>query len=338
MRTTITALLCALSAAACAPIGESGGNRYDGADAGVDGSASTACDDYETRTLDLTISGAAGFTGLPASCWRLDGRLTLTGPAVTSLAKLGDLREVRHLVIDDTALTRIDTPSVIEVTGDVTIRNNDELTDIANVAVDTAASSITVEYNPQLTALGGLARANVISGATRIANNAKLATLDLGRATRLEGGLVVSDNAALTALDLHSLESAGAVTIRHNPALTSLGSLSALQFVHGTFTLDDNDSLVSLASAMTNGMGTIDLDLVITNNAKLQELGGLARTKYVGGGFTATGNSALAACEVREIDCCVDTGPVYASGNQTSSCNSNGYSWCYQQYGYCPYM
>ncbi|HEX5063566.1 MAG TPA: hypothetical protein VFV99_29515 [Kofleriaceae bacterium] len=337
MRTTIKALLCSVLAAACAPIGERG-DGLDNADAGVDGAGNGVCDQYQTKTMDLTINGSAGFNNLPQSCWKLNGKLTLTGPAVTSLAKLGDLREVRDLVIDDTDLTKIDTKSIVEVTGDITVRYNDKLTDIANLAAKQTAKSILVEYNGELTNLGGLAKAEVVTGGTIIRNNAKLTTVDLGRATRLEGGLLVADNNLVTKLDAHSLQSVGDFTFRNNAALADLGSLSALRFVHGTFTLDNNDNLVSLANSITSGMGTIDINVIISNNAKLSELGGLARTQYIGGSVQATSNSALTFCEVREIDCCVNSGQVLASGNQTTTCNQTGYSWCNQELGYCPYM
>src|SRR5512134_3138633 len=93
MRTTIKALLCSVLATACAPIGEPG-NGYDGPDAGVDaGSASATCDSIETRSLDMTVSGTAAFNNVPSKCWRLAGKLTVSGSALTSVAQLGDLRE-----------------------------------------------------------------------------------------------------------------------------------------------------------------------------------------------------------------------------------------------------
>jgi hypothetical protein len=222
MRITIKALLCSLLATACAPIGEHGGD--DGPDAGTDaGSASTVCDNYEQRSLDLTISGDAGFNGLPTKCWKLNGKLTLTGPAVTSLAKLGDLREVRDLIIDNTALTKLDSKSTLQVSGAVTIKNNTSLTDVANLTLAPEVTSITVEYNSALTSLGGLSKAVLVSGATTITNNAKLTSIALGSATRLEGGIAISDNAALKSLDLHSLVSTNNFTVKNNGALTSRG-------------------------------------------------------------------------------------------------------------------
>jgi hypothetical protein len=347
MRTTLQALLCSV-AAACAPIGQHG-DDHDGPDAGVDAGSAATCDQIETKTMDLTISGTSGFSGLPTKCWKLAGKLTLSSSSVTSLDKLGDLREVRDLVIDDTDLTKVDTKTAIEVTGDITIRNNDKLTDLTNVVPKTQLKSLLVEYNTQITSLGGLSKAVEIAGVTTIRNNTKLATLDLSHATRLVGGLTVSDNAELTTIDLHSLQSIGDATlghdftIRNNAKLTSLSNLSALEFVHGTFTIDNNDALTTLEGSMmsttiNDRKVVVDYNVVISNNALLHDTGGIAHVKYIGGSVSVSANPQLSYCEIREIDCCVDSGQVLVSGNQSSSCGQSGYSWCNQQLGYCPYM
>jgi hypothetical protein len=346
MRITTKALLCSLTsllATACAPIGERGDDN-DGPDAGTDGgSASTVCDNYEQRSLDLTISGDAGFTGLPTKCWKLNGRLTLTGPAVTSLAKLGDLREVSDLVIDGTALTKLDTKAALQVSGDITIKNNNSLTDIANLSLTPYVDSIVVEYNQALTSLGGLSKAGIITGATSIRNNAKLATVALGSVTRFEGGLTISDNAALKSLDLKALVSIGNFVIKNNGALTSIGSMPALEYIHGSLTIDNNDALTTLDNTMMAGSTwadrkvQVDFAVSVTNNAALTEIGAVAHFTRIGGSATITGNGQLTFCEAREVDCCVNVSSGLIDANKTTSCNTSGYSWCNQELGYCPY-
>jgi len=345
MRTTIQALLCSVLASACAPIGEPGSHNNDGPDAGVDGAASTVCDNYETKTMDLNVSGDSSFSGLPSKCWKLNGKLTLSGPAVTSLAKLGDLREVKDLVIDNTALTKLDSKSDIAVSGNVTVKNNAQLTELAHLTVGTLTPSITIEANGALTGIGGLSKAEVITGATSIRNNAKLATLDLSHAKRFEGGLTISDNAALTAMNLAAVESTGTIVIRNNAALTNLGSMPNLAFIHGSLTIDNNDQLASLANTMMGGSTYaerkvwVDTTVAITNNNALTQLGGIAHFQFVYGTVTVTGNTNLTYCEIRSVDCCVDTDVVQASGNKTTSCGTNGYSWCLGETGgTCPFM
>jgi hypothetical protein len=342
MRITIKALLCSLLATACAPIGEHGGD--DGPDAGTDaGSASTVCDNYEQRSLDLTISGDAGFNGLPTKCWKLNGKLTLSGPAVTSLAKLGDLREVRDLIIDNTALAKLDSKSTLQVSSTVTIKNNPSLADLANLTLAPEVAALTVEYNSALTTLGGLSKAVVVTGATTIRNNAKLTSIALGSATRLEGGIAISDNAALKSLDLHSLASTRDFTIKNNAALTSLGSMPALEFIHGSLTIDNNDALSTLDNTMMAGSTwadrkvQVDLSVSVTNNAALTEIGAVAHFLRIGGSATITGNGQLTFCEAREVDCCVNVSSGLIDANKTTTCGTSGYSWCNQELGYCPY-
>ena len=164
------------------------------------------------------------------------------------LAKLGDLRGVTDLEINDTDLTRLDTKSQIDVTGDIYIHHNDQLTEIANIYPKSTVETLRIEYNAALTGLGNVSRATVVSGATSIISNAKLAAADLSSAQRLEGGLVIQDNAALTSINLSSLQSVGNLTIARNALLTTVGTMSAMTNVHGTFTVDGNGSLATLGT------------------------------------------------------------------------------------------
>ena len=90
----------------------------------------------------MTITGTSGFTDLPTGCWELGGKLTLRGPAISSLDKLGDLRTVGSLELDSTDLSAIDTPSPIDVTGDIAIHHNSKLVDISNVEAHGDLSSL----------------------------------------------------------------------------------------------------------------------------------------------------------------------------------------------------
>lgn len=331
MRTTTSLLLCSLLAA-CAQVGERGGYQP-GPDAGDSSAAS--CDDLETLTGDLTITGASGFTGLPQGCWELTGKLTLRGPAITSLDKLGDLRSVAGLELDSTALVGVDTPSAIDVTGDVMIHHNAQLVDLGHVQPHGALTSLDIEYNDSLAIIGGLSQVTRITGATTISDNGKLATLDLSHATRLESGLMISDNGALTAVKLDQLSSVGSLTLRHNASLASISSLASLQYVHGTLTIDDNDSLLDLSS-MSGAMTSIDGSILVTGNAKLASLGQLTHVGVVGGSVSVTSNGSLDYCEPQPFTCCMQiTGALQISGNRSSSCQQH--SWCWSNNNGCPF-
>ena len=324
MRTTTLALLCF---AGCAQIGERGGDDDSGPDSGVDGSTAPAtCEQMDQRTMDLTVSSEGSFNGLPSGCWRLVGRLTVNSSSVTSLTKLGDLREVKSLVIEGTALPKIDSKSPIEVVEAISIRNNSTLTDVANIVPRSTVQSIVIENNSALVALGGVEKAQVVAAETRIVNNANLTTLNLGAATRLEGGLVVQDNPKITTIDLHSLDSVGAMTIRHNIALTTL--TSSVKYVHGTLAIENNTALRSL--------GTFGQDvninpggLSIVGNTQLQDVGQLARAAYVLAGVVISGNGQLPTTKAHDIGCCVDIGGFAVSGTN-GSCQGN--HWCQNQH------
>ena len=212
MRTTFALSLVTLLGACVAPISDRTHGDI-GPDAGVANGTETGCDNYKVVTMNLAVSGTANFNNLPATCWKLNGTLTITGPAISSVAKLGDLREVTDLEIYESDLTKFDSKGPIEVSGDIYIHNNDKLTDLTNVVAKTQVNSIRVEYNPVLPSLGGINRAATVAGATTIQDNVKLGTLDLSAAQRLEGGLTISDNTVLTTVQLTALQSVGTVTI-----------------------------------------------------------------------------------------------------------------------------
>src|SRR5664279_6632535 len=139
MRTTaLTAsLLASLALVGCAQIGGGMGNQT-GADAGV----ASSCDSPTVKTMDVTLSDASTMKSIPSGCWTLKGKLTVSG-ATTSLAKLGDLRTVDDLIINNGALTTIDTMMPLAVTHSIDVEGNANLTSLANVTLPNDASSLT---------------------------------------------------------------------------------------------------------------------------------------------------------------------------------------------------
>jgi hypothetical protein len=328
MRQTIVMASFVGLVGACAPLGSRDGDND--TDAGVDAAAAGGpCTDLTELTMDITVTGSAGFNDLPTSCWTLNGKLVLAGPAVTSLAKLGDLRRVTDLEIDDTDLTTFDTASSIDVTGTISVHHNDRLTDIDKVMPKTTVTAIAIEHNAMLANLGNLHAASVVSTTTSIVDNPKLTSIDLGSARRLEAGLTISDNPLVTTIDLHSLESAGPLSIAHNAALTAITTSATLTNVHGGLVIDDNDALATLG---TFGLSLIvDANLLISNNAALADVGKLGRAQRIFGTAQITGNSALSTTRAHDIGCCVLTAAYAASNNQGTNCSGN--HWCKDNHG-----
>jgi hypothetical protein len=218
----------------------------------------------------------------------------------------------------------------------VMIHHNNQLADIGNIQPHGELATLDVEYNASLTTLGGLSEVTRVTGATTISDNVKLVTLDLSRATRLEGGLSIQDNTALTTVKLDQLTSVGSLTLRHNPALSSISSLASLQYVHGTLTVDDNDNLAGL-DAMSGTMTSVDGSIIVTGNSKLSSLGQLTHVSVVGGSVSITSNTNLDYCQPQPFTCCMQiTGTLQISGNRTMSCQTH--SWCWSNNTGCPFQ
>jgi hypothetical protein len=342
MRTTnltTTAVLGTVFVIGCAPIGQPyhGG----GDDPGVDGGTQeSVCNDLVTKTMDLTLSGSSSsYTNLPTGCWKLDGKLTVSG-SVASLADLGDLRGVADLVIDSAPLARIDTKSPLQVTRSIDIRNTTKLTDLANLAIPddvtclSYLASVSIVANSALTSLGGLGQLRCVSGSVTIQNNVNLTSIALDHARRLEGGLTIQDNTALTQLSLAALESVSQdLVIRHNVALTSVAAMPALQYLHGSVIIDNNTALTTLPSAMGTTPPVVEGALAITANPKLTNLGQFAHLSGVNTTISVSNNGQLDFCAAREVGCCVPhNGNALIQNNKNSSCNGP-HSWCYDAQG-----
>jgi hypothetical protein len=367
MRTTTasTFLLASMLSIGCAPIGSAPGHgRNSGPDAGA-GSADPTCDESKIaqKSGDIDFTGAA-VTGLPDACWTLTGKLTVDS-SVTSLAKLGDLRGVKDLVITNSQLTTIDTPSPLAVSGTIDIESNTKLEDLSNLSLPSDAScgtyltAVTLKGNTTLTTMGALNQVRCVVGAVDIENNVRLTDVDLSNAVRIEGGLTIQGDTAATTIELDALQSVTgvvgatggapvAITIANNTSLTSLGTWSAIQFMHGGITIDTNPALTSLAGVITAGtnsnntVGTgfmVEGTLAITNNAKLTEVGDFDHLSWAQQ-INVSHNASLDYCEAREIGCCVvDSQPTATAmdqiaSNKTTSCGGAS-SWCYNATGAC---
>jgi hypothetical protein len=341
MRTTVFASRSALlsllvgSSIGCAQLGHPTGHKGgDGPDAGTE---EATCDQMDVKTMDLTFSGTdMSYSGVPGSCWRLAGKLTIGG-SVASFAKLGDLREVQDLVITGaTELTSIDTKSDLKVTGNIDIENNPKLVDLGKLQIVgdpsclSYTSSVKVVANAALTDLKGLADVTCVSGAFTIQNNVNLAAGKFDSALRLEGGVTIQDNTKMTSVSFANLQSVthvtgglDAIVIRHNVALTSV-SMPSLKFMHGSVTIDDNDLITSLGTMFPASFPAIEGALSITGNAKLTDLGQLDHVPNVLNTITITSNTALPYCQARHVGCCV----YHVGTAQIGTGNTNCGSWC----------
>jgi hypothetical protein len=364
MRFTILPLLF-ITASCIADVGGdqcTGQRCKDGEGSGSGTGSAVGCDDAEERGTNLTIRTAADFDALPKGCWSLNANLRLEGPAITSLARLGELIEVNDLELVDTGLTSLDTRKTIKVYGSLLVSGNTKLTNLNNLAVkrwdgatqDGSAFAVgyTIRNNAQLTAIDGLKYVVQVDKDLRITDNAKLATVELPELTRVTGGVHITGTGA-TAIRLPVLANvarlevatnpqlaqisglaatsiSGDVILRTNPVLATIGSMSSLTQIGGALTIDDNDALVDLTNLMQTGMTRISGGLTISNNARLASLGQLSRMlDGINGAVTITGNTTLSTCRAIEIDHCAQIGQVAATISANSgNANNCGTCWC----------
>ncbi len=360
MRLTILTGLLSLSTAACLqPVGggDCVGERCgdDMADAGT--STAKCADDSKVTEIatNTIIRTVADFDKLPHGCWALNANLRIEGPAITSLAKLGDLVEVNDLEIVDTGLTTIDAKIAFNVYGSLLVSGNTKLTALSNVAVkkwegSTTGGVFTVGYivrnNALLASVDALKYIQKVDADLRFSDNPKLTAIQLDELTTVKGPLVVANTGAST-IGFSQLTQVARVEITGNPALTTvrgfgatsiggdfilrgnpllaqLGAMSSLTTITGALVVDDNDALVDLAG-LTGTMQRVSGAVTITGNANLTGLGSLSHATSIGPG-SITNNAKLTYCKAIEVDHCVPNSTVSISGNSSSTTNCT--CWC----------
>jgi hypothetical protein len=359
MRLTILTSLFSLTSAACLqPVGgDCVGERCDMADAGT--TVAKCADDSKVTELatNTVIRTLADFDKLPKGCWALNANLRVEGPAITSLAKLGDLIEVNDLELVDTGLTTIDSAHAFNVYGSLLVSGNTKLTSLGNLAVKkwegtTTGGAFSVTYNlrnnPVLASVDALKYIQKIDVDLRFTDNPKLAAIQLDELTTVNGAIVIANtgapsvgfsqlthvarveitgNPALTTVRGFGATSIGGdFILRGNPQLAQLGTMSSLTTISGALVVDDNDALVDLAG-LTGTMQRVSGAVTITGNANLTGLGSLSHATAIGAG-SITNNAKLTYCKAIEVDHCVPNSTVTISGNLNTTTNCT--CWCGQ--------
>jgi len=339
-----TLILVTLAGLAAGCLGEVGGPRKT-KDSPPNTTPDASCQKIEK---DITIRAIADMSTLPKTgCYDIYGKLTLQGAAITTLLALNEINSVNELDLDHTGLVKIDTKRPVGIYGKLTVTGNAKLADLKQLSFETAATGILIDDNAVLTSLDPLVlddpRLGEVNGDVAITSNPALATVALPNLTKVTGALTISSNGAATAINLSKLATTGHVeiadnprltsiagfaastingdlAIRHNVALTTLGTMSSLYRVSGNLTIDSNSALTNLA-AFTTSVKFVDQSLTITNNQSLSDLGALKHLQLVGA-ITITGNSSLVNCRAVEIDRCVQHPiPAVIASNGTTNCN-----------------
>ncbi len=365
MRPILLGLLLSMTASCLADVGGECTGKRCKADEDMgsgSGSATTpGCEDPEEKTGDIVIRSDSDFDALPKGCWELNANLRIEGPAITTLARLGDLTMVNDLELVDTGLTSITTKKTIKVHGSLLVSGNTKLANLNNLAVKRYSGptqggdfvvSYTIRNNAVLTAIDGLKYINQVDVDLKITDNPKLTTVELPELAKVNGGvhltgtgatairlpalstlgrLEIAQNPALTQISgLSATAILGNVELRANPTLATIGPMSSLTLIGGALIVDDNDALVDLTNLVPTGMNRISGGVTISNNARLTGLGQLSRMlDGVNGAVTITSNPALSICRAIEVDHCAQVGTVAAviSGNSGTQ-NNCANCWC----------
>ncbi|HET9625867.1 MAG TPA: hypothetical protein VFP84_31115 [Kofleriaceae bacterium] len=329
--THLLASLASLGLATTGCLGTTGDGRSNnrGADqAGTtDGSGDATGSGAQCAELDqdLNVTSTADMAGLPKTgCFDLYGKLTISGPAITSLAGLGGLNSVNELVLDNTGLTTLDTKGDVGIYGKLTVTGNPKLTNLKKLAFGNAPVQVLIDNNAQLASLDAFAVGDPqlaqVTGDLTITNNPRLAAIKAPYLTSVTGAVTIANNTALTSLDLSPLTGAGSLAITSNPALGSLATMTSLYRVAGNLTINGNAALSNLG-AFTTSLKYVDAMLNVSNNGALADLGALKHLALVGA-ITITGNASLLACRATEVDRCTSH-PISSviGNNKSSSCS-----------------
>jgi hypothetical protein len=310
------------------------------------GSTAASCTEVDKP---VTIRSTSDFDRLPTGCWDLYATLRIEGAAVTSVAKLGQLRSVNDLEVVDTGLQSFDWSRAVEVWGALVVTGNSKLTSLDKLAVYDAEdleTAFTIRNNAALASLGGASYVKSLDGELRITDNPKLGAVALDEL--VEARSVVVSSTGITRLSLGSLSSVGRVEISGNQQLTSLlgtagtrlggdlilrgnralpglGSWSPAR-IEGSLTIDDNDALTSLAGL--SRLRSVTGAVAITGNAVVADIDAVSHLQSIGAAVEVTGNASLDNCRVLEIDHCVPSGVVTAYSNKPNTGGSCGRCWC----------
>jgi hypothetical protein len=271
-------------------------------------------------------TGVQGFSGDGGPAIAADiGRIFSLAPAPggglviddSGNARLRYIAPASINLIGESGQTSFTLPWVNELSGDLVLENNTNLTTINLANLTSVSGDLVLEGNTAAgnLDLGSLESANTVS----VTGNTAAGELDLGSLETTSGDLIITDNTATTVinlaslttvsgdlvltnngasgdLDLGSLETvSGDLTIEEPPVSGDL-DLSSLAEVSGDLTLESNESGdLDLSSLTEYGCGTnevtmtLDGSFAITNGITLCTNATLAGSATVDGSVTNNG-------------------------------------------------
>ena len=189
-------------------------------------------------------------------------------------------------------------PATTTITGNLTItgtgvlpanaiHNLYALSSLVNVT-----GTLTISDNDLLVDLGGLSHLTTIGGTLNIKDNSALANLDsLRNLQKINNDFLIKNNSALSSMELMSLDTIGRSLDIQNTAISDISGFSTLKHIGRNLTLSFIYPLTRI-SGFPN-LISIGLGLNITENGSLQSVNGFGKLETIGGSLTINNNDKL---------------------------------------------
>jgi hypothetical protein len=264
--------------------------------------AQSPCDQTQ-----VTLSSQADVDSFPSRYCSTLCSLNIQGNDITNLDSLYVLTKVGSLSITfNPSLTNIDGLShLIRMESDcgaqgLNISSNQTLGDLNGLSSLTyIAGPLTISSNTMLADINGLSNVSEVMGSILISSNATLENIDgLTRLTTIPGSVSIDSNPGLQGINgLSSVARIdGPLAIGYNDALSTL-ALSALEYVGGFLTVEQNSNLVSIQPlSKLHHVGLFSasgMALTIASNNMLASLDGLQALDTIAGTTAIENNETL---------------------------------------------
>jgi hypothetical protein len=258
----------------------------------------TACLKICSQQDRVVLETSADVAALAAQhCEVLEAPLVLSGPLLTSVVGLEQLRVTHGLLLEGAtsleSLTGL--AGLAEISGDIEVSHCDALKSLGALPnPHISGGGLNITYSMQLENLDGLQGIEALTGVT-LASNLGLRSVRLPELVEIAGPLLLADNDGLSTLELPKLKTVGQAQLTSDDALEML-ELPALTEA-ATWLVAGNAVLESIS---LDALSSID-SMTITGNASLRSIGSLGALMRIDSLIVAQ-NPRLPQCQVDAID------------------------------------
>lgn len=231
-----------------------------------------------------TQADVDNFTTNYPGCTMLNSGLTI-GPASPS----GSITDLSALV------------GIVEVTGTMTIQNNDALAGVAQMTgLTTTSGGLTIQDNLLFNAFPP--NLDSLEGNLTIVGNNGLSTYDLVLLTRVGniGSIIITDNPALTSAKIPTAITtmSGNLQYTGNPLLAEISDMPNLTSIGGSLTI--NDTQIDTFPDFPN-LSSISTGIFIRNNTTITALPSMPNLSMISGNIDIDNNPLLTTFDLSAV-------------------------------------